>query len=387
MGLRAAHMRSGKPVPFVITVLPALFYFGLIGIGYYVYVVTLCGKGHDLSYGYFEMIESPLELQPSPQLYIQQPQQQPQPASSQEQNLADQEPRQLAQGNQVHSEQQSKSAGSVSSLSSVGVLIPGAQTTGAYIHIIEDPSAQSHPLWCSKCQHIKPERAHHCRVCKRCVLKMDHHCPWVLNCVGQDNYKFFVLFIFYTAIHCIYILASLIPLYLRTPDETYAHQVQVVGMVIAGVFGFALVVFTITHARLVLLNRTTIEDHSTPLDEGMLPCLRKGWSKGEGEINQGNERLYDMGYRQNWEQCMGKGWKSIFPVRFPRPEGPIYNQAVVARQWRDYNQQMEIRRQQQQQSTVDTAVGTARPTPIEQDMYHQSLSIGDQPRVDAQHAA
>jgi hypothetical protein len=46
MGIRAAHMRSGKPVPFVITVLPALFYFGLIGIGYYVYVITLCGKGH-----------------------------------------------------------------------------------------------------------------------------------------------------------------------------------------------------------------------------------------------------------------------------------------------------------------------------------------------------
>lgn len=32
--------------------------------------------------------------------------------------------------------------------------------------------------FCEKCQHIKPDRAHHCSVCNVCNLKMDHHCPW-----------------------------------------------------------------------------------------------------------------------------------------------------------------------------------------------------------------
>lgn len=32
--------------------------------------------------------------------------------------------------------------------------------------------------FCSKCGRHKPPRAHHCRLCKRCVLRMDHHCPW-----------------------------------------------------------------------------------------------------------------------------------------------------------------------------------------------------------------
>ena len=29
------------------------------------------------------------------------------------------------------------------------------------------------PNWCEKCQSWKPDRAHHCRVCNSCVLKMD----------------------------------------------------------------------------------------------------------------------------------------------------------------------------------------------------------------------
>ena len=44
---------------------------------------------------------------------------------------------------------------------------------------------------CEKCQKERPLRAHHCSVCKRCFMKMDHHCPWVFNCVGFRNRKIF----------------------------------------------------------------------------------------------------------------------------------------------------------------------------------------------------
>jgi len=33
---------------------------------------------------------------------------------------------------------------------------------------------------CNRCKGFRPERAYHCNVCNRCVVKMDHHCPWYI---------------------------------------------------------------------------------------------------------------------------------------------------------------------------------------------------------------
>ena len=60
---------------------------------------------------------------------------------------------------------------------------------------------------CAKCCSIKPGRAHHCSKCKRCIRKMDHHCPWINNCVGESNKKYFVLFVFYSAMMELYVCA------------------------------------------------------------------------------------------------------------------------------------------------------------------------------------
>ena len=47
---------------------------------------------------------------------------------------------------------------------------------------------------CGKCSSVKPPRTHHCAICKACVRRMDHHCPWIANCVGEDNLKDFLRF-------------------------------------------------------------------------------------------------------------------------------------------------------------------------------------------------
>lgn len=42
---------------------------------------------------------------------------------------------------------------------------------------------------CSHCQTYKPPNSHHCRICNRCISRMDHHCPWMNNCVGAYNFS------------------------------------------------------------------------------------------------------------------------------------------------------------------------------------------------------
>ena len=48
---------------------------------------------------------------------------------------------------------------------------------------------------CEKCDYKREhERIHHCSRCNRCVSHMDHHCYFTDNCVGRDNYRYFVHF-------------------------------------------------------------------------------------------------------------------------------------------------------------------------------------------------
>jgi hypothetical protein len=60
------------------------------------------------------------------------------------------------------------------------------------------------PSFCNKCNISRPPRCHHCSFCKRCILQFDHHCVWLNNCVGYNNYRAFILTLFFLTIGCWY---------------------------------------------------------------------------------------------------------------------------------------------------------------------------------------
>ena len=66
-----------------------------------------------------------------------------------------------------------------------------------YDYEIAEGKTDRFKKFCRKCKAFKPVRAHHCSLCGRCIIKMDHHCPWVNNCIGYDNKKHFILLLIY----------------------------------------------------------------------------------------------------------------------------------------------------------------------------------------------
>ena len=57
---------------------------------------------------------------------------------------------------------------------------------------------------CKTCRRWKVPRCSHCTVCNKCVKRKDHHCYWLGNCIGERNYRPFMLFLVLFCF-CIYI--------------------------------------------------------------------------------------------------------------------------------------------------------------------------------------
>lgn len=173
---------------------------------------------------------------------------------------------------------------------------------------------------CKWCNKYKPDRCHHCRQCQVCVLKMDHHCPWIYNCVGFYNYKYFFLLLLYTLLDLWLIATSLSSSVKRCilhPETPFAHMfLCLFGWTLSTFLGVIVTFFWCFHIWLCGKAMSTVE-----FCEKALPKTADGGYSY-------NSSVYNLGLYGNLKATLGECWLTmLLPCAPPAGDGLDFTSA------------------------------------------------------------
>jgi len=140
--------------------------------------------------------------------------------------------------------------------------------------------------FCDTCKIYRPPRSFHCSFCDNCVENCDHHCPWIANCIGKRNYRYFYAFITSCSVICIVVFVlsiRCIGIKIKQKGKNYdydgimdclaSHPVPYILVLFVIFVGWSVTFLSGYHTYLIFKNITTHEQ----LKEQYIPNTNKSY--------------------------------------------------------------------------------------------------------------
>ena len=143
--------------------------------------------------------------------------------------------------------------------------------------------------YCETCQIVRPLRVFHCRICDKCIIRHDHHCGFVNNCIGKDNHLKFFIFIIFAGLHSLFVsIYCVIAYFICLNKEPMWGEVSKIICIVVFIFAVLIALmmgyFVTAHIIMISSNVTTSES------------IRKKYKKD----------AFDKGCGNNWKEICQK---------------------------------------------------------------------------------
>jgi len=223
-----------------------------------------------------------------------------------------------------------------------------AENYACFAHTECDGVVYAKDSYCETCQVHKPARSKHCSMCGICVPTFDHHCIWLNQCVGEHNYKFFLIFLATNGGYFLYFayimgLMLLSPVYeqnllsatfvhAQTGQEFKAswlliaryvvnsHLILFMLWLLSLAFGITLLLFLLYHLNLVRLGTTTNETFKWGSVKRIHKMLLRAHARYEATVNGVQQPPPPLSMYERLVTMLGLRQRPRPPSRAPPPQ-------------------------------------------------------------------